>query len=114
MASQLPESGEVMQPGFLGPSTEARFAAAFAHKAILSSSEAADLIGVDPKTLPSLPIRSVPRGAHRGYTERHLRAYLTEDHDEECATTAPAPKARTTAARPNVRLVNFSERRRKR
>lgn len=82
-----PASVSVMPPDYLGNVTEARFAAAFAHKAIIPCAQAAALIGVDVDTLPSLPIRSVPRGKLRGYTERDLRAYLLEGAAEECQST---------------------------
>lgn len=95
---------------FLGPTTEARFNAAFATRAVVDKAVAAGLIGVDVKTLDALPIRSVPKGAkHRGYTERDLRAYLTEGPEQPCEP--PEPKSRPRAAS-NVRAVNFSERRR--
>jgi hypothetical protein len=104
-----------LRPDYLGPSTEARFAEAFAHRAILSLSEAAALIGVDPKTMPALPIRSVPKGKHRGYAELPLRKYLLGEPTAECEAK-PVVTVRTKA-RPapatNVRLVNFSERARR-
>jgi hypothetical protein len=74
-----------LPPGYLGPATEARFAAAFAHSSILSKKAAAALVGLDEKTLDALSdakvIRAVRKGAHRAYTERDLRTY---------ADTAPA------------------------
>lgn len=106
-----------LPPGYLGPATEARFAEAFAHKALVGCEQAADLIGVDPKTLEGLPILAKRTGSgkrpHRRYTERALRNWLLEDHDEPCAPAQPRTKARSAAAG-NVHLVNFSERRRKR
>ena len=100
---------------YLGPATEARFAAAFAHSSILSKKAAADLIGLDEKTLDALSdaqvIRAVRKGAHRAYTERHLRTYLLEGPDVECMPAKPKAKS---AAGTNVRHVNFSERRKKR
>lgn len=94
---------------FLGPVTEARFADAFATRAVVDRKVAACLIGVDVKTLDALPIRSVPKGAHRGYTERDLRTYLLEGSVAECAPPEPKPKARPA---PTLKVVNFSERRR--
>lgn len=98
----------------LGPVTEARFATAFATRAVVDKSEAATLIGVDPKTLEAMTeakvVRSVPKGLkHRGYTERDLRAYLIEGPDIECAPAEPKPRPTPTGT---VRHVNFSERRR--
>lgn len=99
--------------GPLGPMTEARFAAAFAHSSILSKKAAAELIGLDEKTLDALSdakvIRAVRKGAHRAYTERDLRTYLLEGPDVECATPQQRPRP---AAGSTVRHVNFSERRR--
>lgn len=106
-----------LPPGYLGPATEARFAEAFAHSSILSKKAAAALIGLDEKTLDAASdakiIRAVRKGAHRAYTERDLRAYLLEGPDVPCAPSAPKLKARA-AAGANVRLVNFSERRKRR
>lgn len=97
----------------LGPATEARFAAAFSTRAIIGPSAAAELIGLDVKTLEALSeakvIRSVPKGLkHRGFTERDLRAYLIESPDVPCAPTAPKPRPRSVAP---PKVVNFSERR---
>lgn len=94
----------------LGPITEARFAAAFEVRAVVDRKVAADLLGLDVKTLDALPIRTVPKGAHRGYTERDLRLYLLEGPAVECAPPPPKPKP---TVRPNLKVVNFSERRRK-
>ena len=61
----------------LGPVTERRFAEAFAAGAVITAKAAAELIGLDVKTLDALSegqvIRSVPRGKRRAYTERDLR-----------------------------------------
>ena len=65
---------------------------------------AARLIGVDEKTLAALSerrvIRFVPRGKLRGYTERDLRAYLTEEHEAPCPSTSPlrAASGNTTSS----------------
>lgn len=103
----------------LGPVTEARFAAAFERKAIVGISVASDLLGMDEKTIETLTkehvIRSVPKGTkHRGYTERDLRAYLLESPAFPCAVPEPSSRAKSQprAAGANVRVVNFSERKR--
>ncbi|MDB5405098.1 MAG: regulatory protein MerR [Rhodospirillales bacterium] len=96
----------------LGPTTEARFSAAFGTQAVVGKRVAAHLLGVDVKTVDALPIRSVPKGAkHRGYTERDLRAYLIDGPDMERAPTEPKSRAKPAAP---VRYVNFSERRSRR
>lgn len=96
----------------LGPTTARRFAEAFGTRAVVDRATAARLIGVDPKTLDAMSsdqiIRSVPKGAHRGYTERDLRAYLIEGPAVECAPKPPKPRP---APQPNLKVVNFSERR---
>lgn len=97
----------------LGPITEQRFAQAFAAGAVISRKEAADLIGLDAKTLDALSnqgvIRAVRKGAHRAYTERDLRRYLLEGPDIECAE----PKPRPSPAR-SGKVIPFSQRRGKR
>lgn len=99
-----------LPPGYLGPATEARFADAFAHRSILSKAAAADLIGLDEKTLDHLSdakvIRAVRKGAHRAYTERDLRTYLLEGPDVECTPAKPRPRG----AASNVVAPNFSQR----
>lgn len=102
----------------LGPVTEARFADAFSTRAVVDKSTAARLIGLDVKTLDALSdrriVRAVRKGAHRAYTERDLRLYLLEGPDVECELEEPtavnSPKPR--APRPNLKVINFSERRR--
>lgn len=102
----------VFDAGYLGPVTEARFAKVFETRAVADKGVAADLIGVDVKTMDTLPIRWVPKGAkHKGYTERDLRRFLTEGQAEPCAPAQPKPNARP---QPNPKVVNFSERRRSR
>lgn len=93
----------------LGPVTERRFADAFARCAVITAKAAAELIGVDEKTLGALTdrgvLRAVPRGRLRAYTEHDLRAYLTEEHH-----IAPAPPAQTRpSARQSSRVVAFSQ-----
>jgi hypothetical protein len=69
----------------LGPVTEARFAVAFADRAIIDKATAAGLLGMDVKTLDAMTteglVRAVTRGAHRAYTERDLRLYLLAGPD---------------------------------
>ena len=95
----------------LGPTTERRFAEAFAERALITKAAAAALIGLDEKTLDALSdaqvVRAVRKGAHRAYTERDLRAYLLEGPDVEPAR----PRNRPSPATP-PKVVNFSERRR--
>ncbi|MDB5445682.1 MAG: regulatory protein MerR [Phenylobacterium sp.] len=100
----------------LGPVTEARFAEAFAHAAVVGKSVAADLLGLDEKTVDTLTsakiLRSVPKGAkHRGYTERDLRAFLIDSPEIPCPAPEPRPRPKS-APMGNLRVVNFSERRR--
>ncbi len=74
----------------LGPTTERRFAEAFATSALVTRRVAAALIGVDVKTLDGMRdeglIRAVRRGKVPAYTERDLRAYLVEP-----AVVRPSP-----------------------
>lgn len=100
----------------LGPVTESRFEEAFHDAAVVSRKLAARLLGIDEKTLIALTlanaVRSVPRGrSHRGYTERDLRAYLTESSELPFATAESKPRAKSPP-RPHLRVMNFSERRR--
>lgn len=103
----------------LGPVTAARFEAVFSTRAVVDKRTAADLIGLDVKTLDALSdakvIRAVRKGAHRAYTERDLRLYLIEGPDVECAEPSnprrPEPKRRPSSAAPKLRVLNFSERR---
>lgn len=98
----------------LGPTTERRFAEAFATTAVITAKAAACLIGVDEKTLCALSddkvIRSVPRGKLRAYTERDLRAYLLEEHDLPCPSTKPQ-KAGSGSTTSKLKVVAFSDRR---
>lgn len=95
----------------LGPVTERRFAEAFAAGAVITAKAAAELIGLDVKTLDALSegqvIRSVPRGKRRAYTERDLRAYLTEEHGASCPSTSPR-KAASGSTTSSTRLVDFT------
>lgn len=104
----------MLLPIDLGPTTERRFAEAFADSATIPAVRAARLIGVDEKTLAALSerqvIRSVPRGSRRGYTERDLRAYLTEEH----ATPCPSTSRKTAASGSSIsslKVVGFTDRR---
>jgi len=97
----------------LGPVTDARFAEAFRCAAVVSKKVAADLLGIDGKTVDALTeaslLRSIPRGArHRGYTELDLRSYLlTTAMGVERA--APSPKMGPSSRwRPSA--LNFTER----
>jgi hypothetical protein len=102
----------------LGPVTEARFALAFATRAVVDKATAARLIGLDVKTLDALSdarvVRAVRKGVHRAYTERDLRLYLLEGPDIECEPEQPKtdnpPKLRI--GKPQLKVINFSERRR--
>lgn len=85
----------------LGPTTERRFAAAFERAAVITKKAAAELIGLDEKTLDALSesgaVRWVPKGKLRAYTERDLRAYLTEGPDVECRSTSRQRAVSTTS-----------------
>lgn len=95
----------------LGPTTEARFATAFARTAIVTAKAAAELIGLDVKTLDALAekqvIRSVPKGKLRAYTERDLRAYLIEGPDAACPSTS-RPKASSGSSTLSSVVVGFT------
>lgn len=97
----------------LGPVTERRFAEAFAAGAVITAKAAAELIGLDVKTLDALSegqvIRSVPRGKRRAYTERDLRAYLTDEHGASCPSINPSSAKSRAAPRP-LQVVGFSQR----
>lgn len=97
----------------LGAATEARFAAAFAVKAIIDVKAAGKLLGLDARTLTAMTERgeilAVRRGQHEGYTERECRRYLIEGPAVECVKKAPAGK-RATATGGNVQRVNFTDR----
>ncbi|UPT53185.1 hypothetical protein [Synechococcus phage Yong-M4-211] len=92
----------------LGPITDARFAEAFAHKAIIPCAQAAALVGVDEKTLAILPIPSVPRGKQRGYTEIALRTYLLEGADLECPSIA-RPRAGSGSSTSSCKVTAITD-----
>ena len=100
-------------PSPIGPTTEARIVAAFAHAAVIGGGAAADLIGCDPKTLNELAdlgaIRAVRKGGgrRRGYTEGDIRAYLT-DSAGPCRDSIPKPRA--TGGPPRAKVVPFTQR----
>ncbi|WP_374453772.1 hypothetical protein [Phenylobacterium sp.] len=98
----------------LGPITERRFSEAFAETATVPACRAASLIGVDEKTLAGLTadkvIRSVPRGKRRGYTERDLRAYLTDQHEAPCPSTSPKTAA-SGSSTSSLKVAGFMARR---
>jgi hypothetical protein len=93
----------------LGPATEARFAQAFADRAIVTARTAAQLIGVDIKTLHGLTakraLRYVLRGNLPAFTERDLRAYLTDPQP----VAEPDPKRPTRRTLRRTKLVNFAD-----
>ena len=92
----------------LGPITEARFAEAFASRAVIGASAAADLIGVSIQSFEALALPSVAkgRGHSRGYTEGALRSYLS-------ALLAPAkpeqPRPPRVTRRPSSRVLRFTD-----
>lgn len=101
---------------WLGSTTEARIAEAYAKACVLTAVEAAELLGIDQKSLRALagsghPL-SVPRGGgrSRGYSELAIRSFLagTESRDQVSAQI-------TQRRRPigNIRqpIVDFTERR---
>jgi hypothetical protein len=65
----------------LGETTEARFRIAFAETATITAKAAAELVGLDVKTLRAMTeacvIAAVPRGSKPAYSEAVLRSYLT-------------------------------------
>lgn len=100
----------VAQPSPIGPTTEARIAAAFASAAVIGGEAAATLLGFSLKTLNELAdagaIRAVRKGGGktRGYTEGDIRAYLTESAAPE-REQKPKPTGHQTA-----KVVPFSQR----
>lgn len=102
----------------LGPATERRFAEAFADAVMLTRKAAAELIGVDVKTLDALHdaglVRAVRRGKLRAYTELDLRTYLLEAATVQCSRSTsldPKPRARPAGG---AKVVNFSDMKRRR
>jgi hypothetical protein len=99
----------------IGPVTEARILAAFADRAVLTIKDAAQLLGMDPKTLDAITevgaIRAVRRGGGetRGYTEGDIRAYLTESA-APCRSTNPKPAPISTTTSRSV-VLDFTARR---
>ncbi len=93
----------------LGAATEARILAAYADKALLTSEDAAALLGLDVKSLRALAnegvIRAVRRGGggHRAYTEGDIRAFLTE-------SAAPVREPKPRANHHAHTVVPFSQR----
>jgi hypothetical protein len=96
----------------LGPITERRFAEAFATAAVITAKAAAELIGLDEKTLASLSdrqvIRWVQRGKLRAYTERDLRAYLIEGPDAPCQSTS-RPRAASGSSISYIGVGGFTD-----
>jgi hypothetical protein len=99
-------------PSTLGPATEALFLDAFSKAALITAKRAAELLGLDEKTLAGLTergvVRAVPRGKLRAYTERDLRAYLTEGPEAECRSTSPR-KAASGSTISSGRVVAFTD-----
>jgi hypothetical protein len=98
----------------LGPATETRFAEAFFETALITKQAAAKLLGLDPGTLDALTldgtIRAVPRGKLRAYTERDLRAFLTEPREPRWPSTDRRRAASPTMTSP-TRPAAFTARR---
>jgi hypothetical protein len=94
----------------LGPVTEARFAEAFAERALIGRKDAAQLLGVGLDAFDTLGLPSVPKGRGeraRGYTEHALRAFLAAQ-----LAAAPAP-ARPRPPRPHTgKVMRFTDRHR--
>lgn len=94
----------------LGPITEERFRQAFAQSALVSTKDAARLVGLDVETLSRMAddgiIRAVRKGRLRSYTEHDLRAYLLAGPD------APShrAKSRSPSAPRRLHAVPFSQR----
>lgn len=90
----------------LGPTTEARFAVAFAKGATITRKAAAELLGFDVRTLDANVeaglIRRVWRGKVPAYTERDLRAYLSSEAVECPSIRSPAPGSGSTTSRSRV------------
>jgi|GEM_PF-954457 len=109
MTTAANDHGPVVAP--IGPATEARILAAFAHTALLSAEATGDLLGMDAKSVRAITdagaLRAVRRGggSTRAYTEGDIRYYLTE-------SAGPVREAKVTAPRPaSSKVVPFSQRR---
>ena len=102
-----------MTSSAIGPATEARIIAAFSQACLITADAAADLLGMDVKTLRTMTeasiIRAVRRGRLPAYTEGDIRAYLTES-PAPCRSTSPkrAPTGNTTSS---SKVVGFMARR---
>ena len=92
----------------LGPATEALFERAFRDAATISAQAAAQLLGLDVKTLRAMTddqtIRAVRRGKLRSYTEADLRAYLTKGEPPPCRT-----KTRASSPPRRPKVIPFSQ-----
>lgn len=97
----------------LGPTTEARFADAFATSALICAKRAAALVGLDTDTLSEMTdagiIRAVRKGRLRSYTEHDLREFLLSGPDAPSRTNRAERDSRP--ARKRV-VVEFSKRKR--
>lgn len=92
----------------LGPITEARFAKAFAERALIGRQDAARLLGIELKTFDALGLPTVARGTSeraKGYTERDLRAYLTAQLAPRPTPSKPRPHRSGSG-----KVLRFSER----
>ena len=104
------------QTHWLGSTTEARIAEAYAKACVLTAVEAAELLGIDQKSLRALAgsghLLSVPRGGgrSRGYSEIAIRAFLrgTESCDQVSAQITKRQHAVGITRQPPV---GFTERR---
>lgn len=95
----------------LGPTTERRFATAFAERTLLTAGETARLLDLDEKTLGALvqcgAVRAVLIGEKtRRYTEADLRAFLL--HQTERSSSQPRERVNVTPRR-QAKVVGFME-----
>lgn len=101
---------------WLGSTTEARIAEAYAQACVLTAVEAAELLGIDQKSIRALAgsghLLSVPRGGgrSRGYPELAIRTFLAgmDNLDQRSAQITKRQRAIGTTRQP---LVGFTERR---
>lgn len=106
----------------LGPTTERRFAEAFAKGATITLAAAADLLNIDEKTLKGLTaagmISACPRGPKSvGYSEVALRSYLLSPpatapaKQEEKATCQSTSRRRAASGTTtsSTKVVGFME-----
>jgi len=100
----------------LGPATEARIREAFSCAAVITAGAAAELLGVDVRTLRALTddsaIRALRVGKTRRYTEADIRQYLTEGPDIAARPARPSRSPSPTQRRQIVPFTSLMERRR--